>query len=99
MVDLGHDPITQRSHLRGKPGEFGRGEDLAMTKAGGDRRDIRSAAKKAHMEERKVTVGEFREFVRRTAYITDCEKHDSGWIFVRRQVAKKVRCVLGQSLY
>lgn len=37
----------------------------------------------------KITVGEFREFVRRTGYLTDCEKHDSGWILLRKRWVKK----------
>jgi formylglycine-generating enzyme required for sulfatase activity len=50
---------------------------------------VTSKCSEENMEERKVTVGEFREFVRRTAYITDCEKHDSGWIFVKGKWQKK----------
>jgi formylglycine-generating enzyme required for sulfatase activity len=50
---------------------------------------VTEKSNKAHMEQHKITVGEFREFVRSTAYITDCEKHDSGWIFVRSKWQKK----------
>ncbi len=39
--------------------------------------------------EQKVTVGEFREFVRRTGYRTDCEKHDSGWVFAKNRWEQK----------
>nr|WP_049730970.1 SUMF1/EgtB/PvdO family nonheme iron enzyme [Rhizobium ecuadorense] len=50
---------------------------------------VTSKCSEDHMDECRVTVGEFREFVRRTAYITDCEKHDSGWIFVKGKWQKK----------
>jgi len=50
---------------------------------------VTSKCSEGYVKELTVTVGEFREFVRRTAYITDCERHDSGWIFVRGKWQKK----------
>ncbi|KQS95521.1 SUMF1/EgtB/PvdO family nonheme iron enzyme [Rhizobium sp. Leaf386] len=44
-----------------------------------------TAQGEVHTEKRKITVGEFREFVSRTSYLTDCERQGSGWIFVRKK--------------
>ncbi|WP_164902933.1 SUMF1/EgtB/PvdO family nonheme iron enzyme [Rhizobium leguminosarum] len=48
-----------------------------------------SQTNEVHAEKRKVTVGDFREFVSRTSYLTDCERRGGGWIYVRRKWEQK----------
>ncbi|MGR9235144.1 hypothetical protein ACVMIX_006526 [Rhizobium leguminosarum] len=48
-----------------------------------------SQSNEVHAEKRNVTVGEFREFVSRTSYLTDCERRGGGWIFVRKRWEQK----------
>jgi len=50
---------------------------------------VTSQTNEVHAEKRKVTVGDFREFVSRTSFLTDCERRGGGWIFVRKKWEQK----------